>query len=301
MDRTRDGVSPLSLPTYVDLHLHSTASDGTLRPRTVVEEAAQAGLAAIALTDHDTLAGVPEALEAGRRLGVRVISGCEFSVAAGWGELHVLGYFLPLDAEVVDSFLARCRDDRYRRANAIVARLRALGVPIEFELVLETARGGAIGRPHVAQALVQCEAVAGIQEAFDRYLGRGKPAFVAKNLPSFHQVAELVHRVGGLVSAAHLKDRGSRRALRRLQVQGLDAVETRHPGHSDEMRANLASHAAALGLLQTGGSDWHGDDEAGPAQSRLGSQRVPEDWLTLMDRRREAAHAEQQAQRNTVE
>jgi hypothetical protein len=233
------------------------------------------------------LSGVPEAQETGKRLGVWVVSGCEFSVAAGWGELHVLGYFLPLNSDLVEAFLERCRDDRYRRANTIITRLQGLGLPVDFERVLETARGAAIGRPHVAQVLLECGAVDGIQDAFDRYLGRGKPAFVAKNLPSFRDVADLVHRVGGLVSAAHLKDRGSRRALRRLQVQGLDAVETRHPGHSAWVRSNLNEHAMALGLLRTGGSDWHGDAGAEPSQATIGSQQVPAEWLALMEQRRE--------------
>jgi predicted metal-dependent phosphoesterase TrpH len=263
----------------------------------VVERAAQAGLAAIALTDHDTVSGVSEAVETGSHLGVRVVSGCEFSVAADWGELHVLGYFLPLDSDVVESFLAGCRDDRYRRANSIVNRLQGLGVAVDFERVLETARGGAIGRPHVAKVLVETEAVGGIQEAFDRYLGRGKPAFVAKNLPSFREVADLVHRVGGLVSAAHLKVRGSRRVLRRLQAQGLDAVEIRHPSHTAEVRGNLSTHARALGLLQTGGSDWHGDAGEEPSPATIGSQQVPLEWLTLMERRRQEGSMKEQAQR----
>ncbi|NNG17235.1 MAG: PHP domain-containing protein [Gemmatimonadales bacterium] len=277
--------------------MHSTASDGTLTPSVVVERAAKAGLTAIALTDHDTVSGVPEALEAGNPLGVRVVSGCEFSVAAGWGELHVLGYFLPIHSDLLESFLARCRDDRYRRADRMVTRLQGLGVSMDFERVLETARGGAIGRPHVAQVLVDCGAVNGIQEAFDRYLGRGKPAFVAKDLPSFSEVADLVHRVGGLVSAAHLKDRGSRRALRRLQAQGLDAVETRHPSHSAEVRGNLAEHATALGLLQTGGSDWHGDAGTEPFPATIGSQQVPLEWLALMEQRRQEGSVKEQAQR----
>ena len=263
----------------------------------MVERAAQAGLAAIALTDHDTVSGVPEALEAGGSLGVRVVSGCEFSVAADWGELHVLGYFLPIDSDMVELFLARCRDDRYRRANSMVHRLRGLGISVDFERVLETARGGAIGRPHVAQVLVESEAVQGIQEAFDRYIGRGKPAFVAKNLPSFRDVAELVHRAGGLVSAAHLKDRGSRRALRRLQAQGLDAVETRHPSHSVQVRANLTEHTMALGLLQTGGSDWHGDAGSEPFVATIGSQQVPLEWLVLMEQRCGEKGLERHAQR----
>ncbi|HSM17817.1 MAG TPA: PHP domain-containing protein [Gemmatimonadales bacterium] len=289
MDGAGDGVRALSSLTsrHIDLHLHSTASDGTLSPRVVVERARQANLAAIALTDHDTLAGLTEACEAGEQVGLRVVSGCEFSVAATWGELHVLGYFLPSGSEEIETFLAARRDDRYRRAGGMVSRLHGLGVKIEFDHVLETAGGGAIGRPHVAQALVDRGAVRDAQDAFDRYLGRGKPAFVAKNLPRFRDVADLVHRVGGLVSAAHMKDRGTRRALRRLQEEGLDAVEIRHPSHTPEVRTALAAHAADLGLLPTGGSDWHGDAGSTPSLTTIGAQQVPEEWLHQLERRRE--------------
>ncbi len=289
MDGAGDGVHALSSPTHrhIDLHLHSTASDGTLSPRVVVERARDANLAAIALTDHDTLAGLAEAREAGERVGLRVVSGCEFSVAATWGELHVLGYFLPSESDEIETFLAGRRNDRYRRAGGMVSRLHSLGVTIEFDQVLETAGGGAIGRPHVAQVLVNRGAVRNVQDAFDRYLGRGKPAFVEKDLPSFRDVADLVHRVGGLVSAAHIKDRGTRRALRRLRDDGLDAVEIRHPSHTPETRTVLAEHAADLGLLPTGGSDWHGDAGSEPSLATIGAQEVPEEWLNQLERRRE--------------
>jgi predicted metal-dependent phosphoesterase TrpH len=289
VDGAGDGVHALSSPTHrhIDLHLHSTASDGTLSPRVVVERARDANLAAIALTDHDTLAGLAEAREAGERVGLRVVSGCEFSVAATWGELHVLGYFLPSESDEIETFLAGRRNDRYRRAGGMVSRLHSLGVTIEFDQVLETAGGGAIGRPHVAQVLVNRGAVRNVQDAFDRYLGRGKPAFVEKDLPSFRDVADLVHRVGGLVSAAHIKDRGTRRALRRLRDDGLDAVEIRHPSHTPETRTVLAEHAADLGLLPTGGSDWHGDAGSEPSLATIGAQEVPEEWLNQLERRRE--------------
>jgi predicted metal-dependent phosphoesterase TrpH len=294
VDRTRDGVHPLSSPTsqYIDLHLHSTASDGTLSPRVVVERARAAKLAAIALTDHDTLAGLAEARETGTRLGLQVVSGCEFSVAATWGELHVLGYFLPSESEEIEVFLAERRNDRYRRAGGMVSRLHGLGITIEFDQVLEAAAGGAIGRPHVAQVLVDRGAVRHVQDAFDRYLGRGRPAFVEKDLPSFRDVADLVHRVGGLVSAAHIKDRGTRRTLRRLRDEGLDAVEIRHPSHTPDIRAVLTEHAAALGLLPTGGSDWHGDTGPEPSLTSIGTQEVPPEWLTQLERRREERAAE---------
>src|SRR5688572_8055458 len=187
LDRTRAGLPALTGPgqaspagSIIDLHVHSPASDGSLAPEAVVERAAGVGLEAIPLTDHDTVAGVPAAVAAGERLGVRVVSGCEFSTAAPWGEMHVLGYFLPTDSTLLEVFLERCRADRVRRARAMVDRLRGMGVDLDFDDVLREARGGAVGRPHVARAIVRSGGALGLSEAFDRYLGRGRPAFVDK-------------------------------------------------------------------------------------------------------------------------
>ena len=263
--------------------MHSTASDGVLSPAGVVRRASQLGLGAIALTDHDTLGGVTEATAEGERLGVRVVSGCEFSTAAPWGEMHVLGYFLPVDDVALNEFLERCRNDRIRRAREIVIGLQAWGVDVSFEDVVAEANGAAIGRPHVARVLVRRGKVASVEDAFREWLGRGRPAYVDKNLPTFHQVAELVHSVGGIVSAAHLKERGNRTTLTAFREEGLDAVETRHPGHSGETRARLTALAAALGLLRTGGSDWHGEEVGEGTHAMLGSQSVPAEWLDLLD------------------
>lgn len=267
----------------IDLHVHSTASDGSLAPEAVVKRALAAGLGAIALTDHDTLGGIPEALAAGERLGVRVIGGCEFSAAAPWGEMHVLGYFLPSDSPVLDAFLERCRADRVRRAQAMVEQLQRLGVEVSFEHVLDESRGGAVGRPHVARAIVRHGSAIDLGDAFDRFLGRGRPAFVEKTLPAFRAIIELVHQAGGLVSVAHLKERGTRAFIERLKGEGLDAVETRHPSHDPDLRARLTDIALKLGLLRTGGSDWHGDPEPGVTHGTIGSQAVPREWLDRLD------------------
>ncbi len=290
MDFAGDGIPALSGGT-VDLHVHSTASDGSLAPAAVVARARAAGLDAIALTDHDSLAGIPAALEAGAAAGLRVIAGCEFSVAASWGEMHVLGYFLPSGDPSLESFLQRCRDDRRRRAEEMVVRLRRSGAALTLDDVLRESAGGAIGRPHVARALVRRGIVAGIDTAFERFLRHGRPAFVAKRLPAFAEVAGLVHAVGGLVAVAHLKERGTRKRLAGFKAQGLDAVETRHPSHDPETRARLTDLALELDLLRTGGSDWHGDP-APPATSHasLGSQQVPLAWLDLLDARRAGPH-----------
>lgn len=284
MDRAGDGLPALT--ATVDLHLHSTASDGELSPAEVVGRAHQAGVTAIALTDHDTLAGVAAARAAGDRVGLRVVAGCEFSTAAPWGEMHVLGYFLPEQDRVLDAFLADRRADRDRRAREMVDRLHGAGLAITMDDVRAETRGGAVGRPHVARTLVRLGHARGVQETFDRWLGRGRAAFVEKKLPPFAEVARQVHRAGGLVSAAHLKDRGTRTVLERLKGEGLDAVETRHPSHTGDTRANLTELAAQLGLLRTGGSDWHGDS-GDSTHGVVGSQEVPAEWLALLDGERE--------------
>lgn len=263
--------------------MHSTASDGSVSPEGVVRRALGAGLRAIALTDHDSLEGIPEALAAGERYGVRVVGGCEFSAASPWGEMHVLGYYLPPASPDLEAFLERCRADRVRRAQAMVVQLQRLGVGLSFDSVLQESGGGAVGRPHVARAIVRHGGAIDLGDAFDRFLGRGRPAFVEKTLPAFRAIAELVHSVGGVVSVAHLKERGTRSFIERLKNEGLDAVETRHPSHDPDLRARLTDIALQLGLLRTGGSDWHGDPEPGVSHGTIGSQAVPLDWLEKLD------------------
>lgn len=255
-----------------------------LPPAAVVRRAVESGLGAIALTDHDTIAGVPEAVAEGALLGLRVVSGCEFSTAAPWGEMHVLGYFLPTGHPELDRFLLRCRDDRVRRAREMVEGLQAWGVDVSFADVAAEAGQAAMGRPHLARVLVRLGKVSSVDDAFNQWLGRGRPAYVDKNLPTFRAVADLVHSVGGIVSAAHLKDRGTRAALTGFKQEGLDGVETRHPGHSVDARARISALAESIGLVRTGGSDWHGDAAGDGTHAMLGSQEVPAEWLEQMER-----------------
>jgi predicted metal-dependent phosphoesterase TrpH len=166
---------------------------------------------------------------------------------------------------------------------------------ITFDDVLQVSAGAAMGRPHVARALVNKVAATDLSNAFDRYLGRGRPGFVDKVLPAFRDVARIAHSVGGVVSSAHLKDRASRSVLERFRAEGLDAIEVRHPSHSPEVRERLAQLAAELGLLQTGGSDWHGETAAEGDHGTIGSQQVPLAWLEALERR-----TDEQADRRTV-
>jgi predicted metal-dependent phosphoesterase TrpH len=254
-------------------------------PEDVARRAREAGLTAIALTDHDTLDGVAPATATGAALGVRVICGCEFSVKASWGEMHVLGYFLRTGHDRLEAFLRETRDARRRRGEQMVERLRRLGIAIEVSDLSAQAGAGAVGRPHVARALVRRGAAASLQDAFNRFLGRGKSGYVEKPLPEFEVVAELVHDVGGLVVAAHLGDRGSEPQLRQLKARGLDGVEVRHPRHTPATEARLTRVAETLDLAVSGGSDWHGDGDPGETHAPLGGLQVPAEWLGLLERR----------------
>ncbi len=267
--------------TLVDLHSHSTASDGDCDPAELVARAAVAGLSVLGLTDHDTLAGIPDAAQACESQGLRLVRGCEFSVSVWWGEMHLLGYFLPLGDRALDAFLFEQRQRREKRGATIVHRLNAHGVQIGLDDVMRQANGAAVGRPHVARALVAAGTVPDVQTAFDRYIGGGCPAFVAKDLPAVSEVTSLVAQVGGLTSAAHLGRRASRAALGRLKDSGVDGVEVRHPSHDEDTTAKIERLATALGMLMTGGSDWHGD-HGGPYRA-LGDVTIPADWLERLD------------------
>jgi predicted metal-dependent phosphoesterase TrpH len=257
--------------------------------------AAEAGLDTIGLTDHDTLGGLADARQAAEIAGVRVIPGCEFSVAAPWGEMHLLGYFLPEGDDVLSAFLATQRDARSARMREIVRRLQASGAPLDLEEVLAQSAGDAVGRPHAARALINAGHVRDVNEAFYRYLGRGRPAFVPKVLPPLEDVTALVSRVGGVTSAAHLRDRATRPALERLKEMGVDGVEVCHPVHDAALRARVDTLATELGLLRSGGTDWHGEREAdADGRAHLGEITIPLEWVNALDalhrrRLREAA------------
>lgn len=233
----------------------------------------------MALTDHDTLDGIDPALAASAAAGIRVVAGCEFSVAASWGEMHLLAYFLPTDQPDLNQLLAKQRAKRVERAHAIVEHLNRLQVPADVEGVLTEAGGAAVGRPHVARSLVKSGAVRDANEAFDRFLADGRPAYVPKELPSLAQVTRLVRGVGGVSSAAHLGSRATRAVLMEVRESGVDGVEVVHPAHDDTVVRRIRALARTLSMLPTGGSDWHGERTALGRRARLGSIQVSEAWL----------------------
>lgn len=256
----------------------------------VVAAARAAGLAAIALTDHDTTAGVEEAVEAGRGLGVRVVPGVELSAMDGEREIHVLALHLTrIDA--IEGALRAFRDSRVVRAEQIVAKLNALGVPLTIDAVLAQAAGGAVGRPHVARALINEGWARDSRDAFDRYLGAGKPAYVAKLKLSVAESIELAHVGGGIAVLAHPGPEGRRESIERYVGLGLDGVEVRHPGHSAEDIARLGALVDFFGLVPSGGSDWHGASDGARV---IGAMRVPAEWLDRQDARVAELRASQQ-------
>ena len=271
----------MGVPGFVDLHMHSTASDGSRRPADVVREAKRVGLAAIALTDHDTLDGIAEAVATGNEVGVRVVAGIELSAVEGNVETHILGLHLS-DTRELESRLVALRDMRRARAERIVQRLNDLGVRIEFAAVLEQAAGGAIGRPHVARAMIAEGWAVDFRDAFERYLGNGKPAYVAKERLAVIDAISLIQRAGGLAILAHPGSGGTRERIEAFVREGIDGVEVRHPSHSSEDISRLTALVDHFSLVPSGGSDWHGAMD-GPRT--LGMMRVPQEWLAKQDGR----------------
>ena len=274
--------TPLSpAPSFVDLHSHSTASDGSCAPAEVIRAAQKNGLAAIALTDHDTTDGLAEAVEEGKRIGVRVVAGVELSAVEEDLETHILGLHLS-DIAPIDSKLAALRDMRRDRAIKIVELLNSGGVRITFASVLEQAAGAAIGRPHVARALIAEGWAVDSRDAFDRYLGTGRPGYVGKERLSVTDAIALIHRAGGLAVVAHPSHAGTRERIEALVNQGLDGIEVKHPSHSNEDVLRLSALVEHFKLVPSGGSDWHG---GAAGQRTLGVMRVPGEWLDRQDQR----------------
>lgn len=278
----------MTLPTdagapasHVDLHAHSTASDGALAPAAAVQAAHAAGLAAFALTDHDTLAGIPEAQASADALGLRLVPGVELSVHRGSEEVHVLGLHIR-DVDDLQARLETFRGFRRTRAERMVEKLNAAGIPVSFDAVLTESAGGAIGRPHVARALVAGGWVKDLREAFDRWLATGKPAYVDKERLDIADGIAMIHAAGGIAVYAHPGSEGRRETIEPLVAAGLDGIEVRHPSHSRDDELRLASLAAFFGLVVSGGSDWHG---AMHGTRVLGAMQVPSAWLDLQDRR----------------
>jgi len=267
----------------IDLHLHTTASDGRCTPRELVDRASAAGLTVLAVTDHDTTAAFAETTVHAAAAGIEAISGIEVTAVYDGRDVHVLGYFVSTTDAALQDFLVAQRAARVQRVEAIGARLADLGYPVDLTSTLEQARlepVKAIGRPQVARAMVAAGHVASIQEAFDRWLGRDGRAFVPRAGASPGSVIDVIHEAGGLASLAHPGRTLIDEQLEPLRDAGLDALEVFHSDHTPSQVTHYAAVAAALDLLCTGGSDFHGD----PARALApGSATLPADqWNRLL-------------------
>jgi hypothetical protein len=249
----------------IDLHTHSTVSDGTDPPRRIPELAAAAGLSAVALTDHDSLAGLDEAARSAADCGITLVRGCEVScLAQTGGSMHVLAYFIEHDDGPLPDELARLRHDRVERNQRLAARLTEVGIPVDYQALVDAAGGEeGLGRPHFARYLVDNGIATSIQDAFDRWLGSGKPAYVPKARVLPGDIARLARASGGVAVLAHplslgLDTAGLEHVVRELAASGFVGIEAFYGRYSPEERRALAELAARTDLVATGGSDYHG-------------------------------------------
>jgi 3',5'-nucleoside bisphosphate phosphatase len=262
-----------------DLHLHSTASDGRYSPEELVNTAATLGLEVIAITDHDSVEGVAPALKAAQAFPtLKVIPGVEVSTDVPHGEVHVLGYFIDYtDAELIKK-LVELRGSRKIRAQKMIAKLANLGIHIEWDRVQEIAGSGSVGRPHVAQAIIEKGYVQSSKEAFVKYIGREGPAYAEREKMTPEEVVELLVRVGGLPVLAHPADTENLEDLiPRLQRVGLIGLEVYYSNYNPRSIQQLASIAHKHGLIATGGSDYHGLDNT--TETPIGGVKVPPECI----------------------
>jgi predicted metal-dependent phosphoesterase TrpH len=247
----------------IDLHTHSNRSDGTFEPAEVVRLAAERALDVVALTDHDTTDGLAEALATGSVVGVEVVPGVEFSAEFDGNSVHVLCYWMDPQDAALQLELRRLREDRFRRGELMVGKLQDLGLPVEFQRVRAIAGDATIVRPHIAQAMVEAGVVATEKEAFERYIGDGGPAHVAKHALDPVNAVALIVGAGGVCALAHPGMWGDQSSvplelIERMAAAGMRGLEVDHPDHPPEMRERYRTLAGELGLIATGGSDCHG-------------------------------------------
>ena len=269
----------------LDLHLHTSHSDGSFTPTGVLELAREAGVTTLAITDHDITTGIPEATLAGQQLGIEVIPGIEISSTFGESELHMLGYFLDWQDARLNERLSTLRESRHRRNPQIISRLQSLGIDITYDEVRALAGTDSVGRPHIARVLMEKQVVASAKEAFDRFFANGKPAYVPRNLPSPAEAIHWIKAANGLAVLAHptwIKTREGTLTdlVRQLKADGLNGVEVHYSTHTARQTREYLSLAKQLGLLVTGGSDFHGitkpDIEVGIGRGTL---HVPDSLL----------------------
>jgi hypothetical protein len=254
---------------YVDLHLHTTASDGVLSPSEIVRYAKSKGLQAIAITDHDTIEGCEEGLSEGERVGFEVIPGIEISAEHSPGSMHILGFFLDIRHSLLNERLEYLQKARAERNPKIIGKLNELGVAITYEEVLKASGGGQVGRPHFANVLIEKKYVRNFQEAFERFLKKGAPAYVEKVRFTSKEALHFINEAKGVAVLAHPNTLGMNgysdleKLILRLVGEGLKGIEVYYPEHSAAEIGQYKALAQRCGLLSTGGTDYHGMEKNG--------------------------------------
>lgn len=275
--RAENGAGYITM-SRIDLHLHTTHSDGSFSTGEVMAFAKQAGLKALAITDHDIIDGIPEATAIGKELEIEVVPGVEISSRLGESELHILGYFLNWTDPLLAQRLSTLRDSRHLRNPKIVQRLNELGIPITYEEVRALAGTESVGRPHIARLLMEKKFVTSAKEAFDRYLANGRPAFVDRELPEPAEAVRWIREAGGVPVLAHptwvrTSADGLRVLVRELKAAGLGGIEVHYSTHTPSQTTEYLDLAKQCDLLVTGGSDFHGvtkpDIEVGIGRGQL--------------------------------
>ncbi len=268
----------------IDLHLHTNHSDGVLTPNQLLEAVRDKGLAAFALTDHDTIDGY---LEAGTLLqpdDPELVPGVELSVVVDQDDMHMLAYLFDPKSEELTSALRSFQEDRNQRGRRMVEKLNEMGLPLRFDQVLEAASGTAIGRPHVAEAMVGQGLVSCFEQAFKKYIGNHGPAYIPKNRLEPREAIDLVHRAGGVAVLAHPFINRAYEQIDELVEMDLDGLEIYHYSHSKPQVKELKRIAKRHGLLPTGGSDFHGRSEH---EGEIGVDQIPVEFLDNLKRRAE--------------
>jgi predicted metal-dependent phosphoesterase TrpH len=269
----------------IDLHSHSTASDGQYPAPEVAERASRAGVSVWALTDHDSLAALAPAAAAAARHGVRFIPGIELSVQFDRREIHILGHFVDPRSDTLRRFEDLLAEKRRLRMGEIIQKLARLGVALHPDDIEKFSGGKTLGRPHVARAILEKGIVGSVKEAFDRFLGEGRPAYVGRYRLTAEEAITLIAGAGGVATLAHPGvSRIERGDLERLGALGLTGVETYHPDHNPSVREKYQRIAREFDLIATAGSDYHG--EAVAPDRKFGDVTMPEEELARLEDRR---------------
>lgn len=265
---------------YLDMHTHTTASDGILSPRELVNYAIEKGLSGLAITDHDTVGGLEEAINyANRYEEFLIIPGIELSTELFDEEVHILGYNIDYKAIELLNILKKIQNQRLNRGKRIIKKLQSLGISISYEELLNTFQEGVVGRPHIARIMVNKGYVKTVEEAFDKYLNKGCPAYVARYKLKPYEAIDLIRKVKGLAVLAHpglIKRKG---IINDIISYGIDGIEVYHPEHDEGVSKELLSMAQAQGMIITAGSDFHSPPITDSRHGDLGSEKMPIEYV----------------------